>query len=170
MVTYNPPVPNIVAALVSIFKSALANDPKILVKDGMWVSEEAENFYAVVGWSGFTPGYQYPSRSMSEDLFGANITVVATREGLAPSLREKIDVNCAVIGRTADTTGVAEARTAVYGYVKQCGQAVANNRTLNGSAMLALMGMTSSLHQVQDRRGSLAIVTFDVQCQAYSQQ
>lgn len=160
--------PDVIDALVSLFTAAFSTT-KVQVHDGPWTSMESSDQAVVVGWFGFPPTYEYPTRAMNEDEGLAAASVETVMEGLGPSLREKITVNCASLARQGSGKG-GDARRAVYANLAIVGSAVTANPTLSGASIQTVLGVTSQLHQVKDRRGALAIVTFGVECEAYAQQ
>lgn len=170
--TWTSPVPALLTALTSLLTQAFSlAGGDVLVKDGPWASAESANQVIAVGWSGFGPGYQFPSRSMSEELGGADVTAEGTQEGLAPSIREHLAVSMASIVRSTENTDMSSARVLAYANIAVVGAAIAPpNHTISKTVLSSTMGSVNALHQVQDRRGAIAIVTFSISCQAYSQQ
>lgn len=164
-------VPAAISALVSALQLDMAvSFPAVVVKDGMFISAETNSDMVVVGWSGFVPGYQYPSRSVSEQLLQPVVKSVGFLEGLGPSVREEIEINCAAITRVG-SDDLVDARTRAYNHVAVVGRMIAPPlSTLAGFLARTTMAQQLQLHQVHDRRGALAIVTFGIRGEAYAQQ
>lgn len=171
-------VPYAITQLYLLTKAAIAaaavpGGPQVDVHDGPFVSADSASQLIVIGWTGFIPGYQFPSRSMSETLQAPAATSAALAEGLAPSLRERFEIACASIcriGTEHDSVDIPSARLAAYANIEFVGNAVAANQTLNRTVGRSSFGATSELHEANDRRGALAVVTFTVECEGFSQQ
>lgn len=161
-------MPGTIAQLLALAQAQVTlTGASVLVKDGQWTSEESAKDVIVVGWSGFYPGYEYPSRSMSEELGGAAATVTTVQSGLGPAYLETFHVNCASVARTG-TRDVAEARATAYANVGIVGN-VMDDLLRTPYVSKATMAADSALHQVSTRRGTDVIVTFSVECQAWTQ-
>jgi hypothetical protein len=145
----------------------------IQVKDGSWLAggSELKNDTVVFGWSGFVPGYQFPSRSMSEELGGGDVIGKAMQEGLAPSIVENFAVACAsmTLSGTVHRPDVSAARRKAYEAITQIAGLIAPP-WLGGNVQKATLGATTRLSQVQQRRGLLAIVAFSIECVVFAQQ
>jgi hypothetical protein len=165
---YTSHVPAAIDALVALVRTGLSN-LDVLVKDGAWTSQETKQDIVCIGWSGFIPGYQFPSKTMSEQLGGADVSLTAVAEGLGPSIREVFVISCCSISRVGSTDGMPEARRRAYANMNAVGGMI-NPPWLEANVIKATMGTTSSLHQEQERRGALAVVTFSVEAEAYAQQ
>ena len=161
-------VPAAITQLLTLIQGQVAAaNAQVLVKDGQWTSEESSKDVIVVGWSGFSPGYEYPSRSMSEELSGAAVTVATVQSGLEPAFLETFHVNCASIARTGDRN-IAAARTIAYANVNFVGKTI-DDLIRSPPVAKATMAAESALHQVNTRRGIDVIVTFSIECQAWTQ-
>jgi hypothetical protein len=169
--TWQSRVPDVLDALVTLLTAAFANaSPTVLVKDGPWISAESADQILSVGWSGFGPGYEFPSRSMSEELGGADVTAEGTQEGLAPSVRERMSITMASICRDGGSR-VPSARVTAYRNASIVGATIAPpNHTISGTVLSSTMGATNGLHQVLDRRGAIALVSFTIEAVTFPQQ
>jgi hypothetical protein len=145
----------------------------IVVHDGSWLAgaTEVKNDTVVFGWSGFVPGYQFPSRSMSEELGGGDVTAKAVQVGLGPSIEETLSVACAsmTLSGSVHRSDVSAARRKAYGAIEQIGGLIAPP-WLGGNVQKATLAASSRLSQVQQRRGLLAIVAFSIECVVFAQQ
>lgn len=166
--TWQSNVPGAIAQLLALIQNQVTlQGLSVLVKDGQWTSEESAKDVIVVGWSGFYPGYEYPSRSMSEELGGAAVTVTTQQTGLEPAYLETMHVNCASIARTGGRN-IAEARTTAYANMNIVGNTI-DDLLRTPPVAKATMAADSALHQVNTRRGIDVIVTFSIECQAWTQ-
>src|SRR5690242_15455547 len=94
---YSSKVPDALDALFQAFTAAFTGTP-VTVRDGPWTAAESGGAVAqdvAIGWGGFYPGYQYPTRALSEEMGDAAITTINTTHGMAPSQSEEITVECA---------------------------------------------------------------------------
>ena len=161
-------VPDAIDALVALITPPL-KAINVMVKDGPWVSAEVNRDVVCVGWAGFGSGYQYPSRSMSEDLGGPDVTFESIESGLGPSVMERFTINCASIARVGTTKSISACRRSAYANLTAVGSVI-KPPWIGGTTIKAVMGSTGMLHQVQDRGGMLAIVTFGISCEAFAAQ
>lgn len=140
---------------------------------GPFMGESSSGSTIQVGWQGFIPGYQYPSRTMSETLYSPVLTSTLVEEGLGPSMRETFEFANASLyrsGSTSEKERVA-ATQAVYDNLQIPGQVLMSGPPfLSGTVAHAVMATPVNLHMVQDRRGFLAVLVFSVRCTAYAQQ
>jgi hypothetical protein len=161
-------VPGAIAQLLTLIEAQVASaGAKVLVKDGQWASEESGKDVIVVGWPGFYPGYEYPSRSMSEELGGASVTVTTVQSGLGPAYLETFRINCASVVRVG-AGSIASARTIAYANITLVGKTI-DDLIRTPPVAKATMAADSALHQVQTRRGIDVIVTFGIECEAWTQ-
>lgn len=139
---------------------------------GQFTSQQPDLSVLVVGWTGFVPGYEYPTRVMSEETYSPIVSAVSTQSGLTPSALEEFLINCASLVRTGsnnDDFKLKAVKTA-YANLEIVGRILQGPQWLNGTVAKAEMGETSSLNLVGDRRGVLAVVPFSVRCTAWAQQ
>jgi hypothetical protein len=177
LVPWSPRVPLAITALVAAFKTAMTG-VDVLAWDGPQVSTESLEDVVVVGWGGFPTSSRSPSRELSEQLAQPDVVVETVQQGLGPSLLETMTIDCSAMSRTGGTGaagstqgGPPVARARAYQLMGLAGAAITPpNHTLGGVVMKSTMSAHGQLHQVQDRRGVLAIVTFTVECVATSQQ
>lgn len=161
-------VPGAITQLLALIQAqVLAVGTQVLVKDGQWTSEESAKDVIVVGWSGFYPGYEYPTRSLSEELGGAAVTVTTVQQGLQPAYLETFRINCASIARTGGKN-IAAARTTAYANMGIVGNTI-DDLIRTPPVSKATMAAESALHQVNTRRGIDVIVTFSIECEAWTQ-
>jgi hypothetical protein len=166
-------VPDAIDALVSLLTQAisLAGD-SITVHDGAFVGGGTQQDTIIVGWGGFMPGYEYPSRSMSEETGAAAVTGDSVQVGLAPGELETFVINVGSLVRSGSTSqpDVSASRRTAYKNLKYIGQVVQGPKWLNGTVARATIGSTYAYHPVQDRRGLLSVVTCGIRCEAWAQQ
>jgi hypothetical protein len=171
--TYSSQVPAALDALVArlrLLPQVTSVPPTLHIHDGEWVWSGTDQQVVVIGWTGFVPGYQYPSRSMSEELGGVAVSSHAVWEGLGPSIRETFTISCASLVRLGEQTAdTSVARKIAYGNMALVGANI-GPPWLGGTVMKALMGATSSYHAGRDRRGLMTIVGFSIECEAYAQE
>lgn len=161
-------VPAAITQLLALVEGQVeAAGADVLVKDGTWTSMESARHILVVGWSGFHPDYEYPTRSFSEELGGAAVTVTTQQSGLEPVFLETFSINCASIARTGDTD-IPQARATAYANTSLVG-VVIDDLVRTPPVSKATMAAESQLHQVRARRGIDVIVTFSIECQAWAQ-
>ncbi len=168
--------PKAMQAFYAALKNEIATMPDVPeppeVHFGPFMSEGTSGSTLQVGWQGFVPGYQYPSRTMSESLYSPVLTSTLTVEGLGPSEMETFEFVNASLYRTG-STAEADRQTgmqAVYDNLKIPGKVLQKPPWLSGTVASAVMAAPVNLHLVQDRRGFLAVLLFSVQCRAYAQQ
>lgn len=177
---YASKAPDVLDALVAAFTAAAAGLP-FTVRDGPWTAAESGGSLGqdlAVGWSGFYPGYQYPTRSLSEEMGQPAYTMVNTQSGWGPSQTEDIDVDCASMAYsgTSITPGAWSAlRKTAAGNIAAASAAIADpgsagQQYLNGLVESLTVSAQGGCHQVAQRRGMLVIVTFTLHCVTTSQQ
>lgn len=125
----------------------------VAVWDGPVVTKATQKEILAVGFSGVEGD--------------TDAEATTSREGLGGSRdRESFTIRCAaavLIG----TTKVAVARRRAYEIVSAAGAVLARNRNLDGTVMRAQIG-THSLGQEQTSHGAQVIVTFGVDCDAFT--
>lgn len=168
-------IPSAIDALVALLTARFAGvAPAVLVKDGPFISEEASFNVISVGWSGFHRGYEYPSRSMSEELGAADAESTNEVAGMGGGQFERFAINCAALSRSGtdpNNANTSANRANCYGLITTLATFVEPpGPYLNGSAMRVLVGGDTKLYQVVDNRGLLAMVTFNLMCEAFSRQ
>lgn len=169
LVPWNSRVPDAIDALVSLLKQATANTD-ITIHDGPFLGGGSSTEFIQIGWPGFTPGYEYPSRSMSEETGSTSVSGTTAQVGLAPGGLETFNIACVSLVRFGDTDEVSQARRQSYANIAYVGQVLQGPKWLNGTVQRAVMGATASWFPVQDRRGLLSAVVFTVKCDAWAQQ
>jgi hypothetical protein len=168
--------PDAIDDLVTYLKAAIAPFSDVMVQDGPFVTADALDDVIVVGWAGFPTGITRPATQMQEQLGGADVSAVGVQEGLGPSILETMLISCGSLGRDGSQTAQSNsnARRTAYSYVTLVGQILAAHQLAGqpqiGHIMQAVTGTSTSLHQAIDRRGSLAVVTFNIEARAYAQQ
>jgi hypothetical protein len=167
-------IPDAVEALVSLTRGAItAAGATVEVHDGAFIGGGSISNLLIIGFGGFVPGYEYPSRSMSEELGNAAVAGENSFSGLAPGVIETFNIACASMvrsGSTDESDRQASRRTA-YANLQYVGQVLPRTPWLNGTVQKEpLMAPSVSYFPVQDRRGLLSVVTFTIRCQAWSQQ
>jgi hypothetical protein len=163
-------IPAAIDALVGLTTAAAsAANPDVLVKDGMWTSEESAGQLLSIAWPGFMPGYQYPTRSMNEELGQSGVTSSSAQMGLGASVMETFVIKCAALVRIGETLNISKARIQAYANMSIVGQ-VLGPPWLGGTVMKATMGTEGSLNQVQDRKGLLIVAVFGIECEGIAQQ
>ena len=178
---YNSKVPAALDAIVAAFTAAFTgSDPRVFVRDGPWLAAESGGAYPMdmaVGWSGFYPGYQYPTRSLSEELGEAAITGSNTESGLGPSMEENFTVGCASLvmsGNDPKPSEWSKLRHMAYANIAAAATYIATPEAgqlyLAGTVEKLVFARSSSCHMVSQRRGVLCIVTFSLDCVSTSQQ
>lgn len=156
------------SALADILKAPFAGTG-VIIHDGQWTTEETAGNLIIVGWTGFVPSYQLPHESMNTTTQAPAATSTAVQEGLGPSLREVLTIQCGALCLKGANI-IRDARMACYDNVTRVGQIVALNSTLNDTVMKSTMGAATSLHEMKIRRGTLIAVGFSIECETYSQQ
>jgi hypothetical protein len=182
---YRSVVPQAIDALTQAWQAAFAaqlaaGGERVYVRGGPWTAEESGGPWAqdmAVAWYGFYPGYQFPSRSMSEELGDAVVSAHNDQTGLGASQEETFTIGCAsmcLYGGEASTANWSTIRAKVYGNVATAAASFADPAIgglyLGGVVQKIVIGSENALHQVPSRRGILAIVTFQVDCVSTSQQ
>ena len=178
---YNSKIPAAMDALVAAFTAAFTgSDPRVFVRDGPWTASESGGptpMDMAIGWYGFYPGYQYPTRSLSEELGEAAINSVNAEQGWAPGQEETFTVGCASLvlsGPNPSNTEWSRLRHLAYGNIATASRYVADPEHgkiyLNDTVMKLVIGRSTSCHQVAQRRGVLCVVTFSLECTTTSQQ
>lgn len=160
-------------ALVSELKAVITQaGADIQVHDGPFIGGGSAPNAIVVGWPGFTPGYEYPSRSMSEETGNAAVAGENSQTGLAPALLETFTISCASLVRSGSTSplDISTGRRTAYQNLKYIGQILQGPQWLLGTVKRATMGTSVSYFPVLDRRGLLNVVTFGIRCEGWSQQ
>lgn len=172
---YSSKIPAALDAIVAAFTAAFTgSDPQVFVRDGPWAASESGGGYAqdmAIGWSGFYPGYQFPSRSLSEELGGAAVTAQNMEMGWAPSQEETFSVDCASLVMTgADPTPAvwSQLRHMAYGNIATAATYIcdpqAGGQYLDSTVEKLVIARSNACHQVAQRRGVLGIVTFSLEC------
>jgi hypothetical protein len=166
-------VPDALDALVDLVEQQVAlQGLDIKVSDGGFIGGGSAPQVLQLGWPGFQPGYEYPSRSMSEETGNAAVSSQGALQGLAPGVIETFTIACASLVRvgTTNQAGMRAARRTAYENIKVVSTVVQGPNNLNGSVARMLMGSTASYFPIQDRRGLLTVVTFGIRCEAFAQQ
>jgi hypothetical protein len=182
---YSSVIPQAVDALYeaasSVFAAQLAaGGDRVYVRDGPWTEEQSGGPWAqdiAICWYGFYPGYQYPTRSLSEELGDSVAAGRNELSGLGPSQQESFTVGCASMcqyGGKAEHGNWSAVRAKVYGNIATLAGQIADPQIgglyLGGVVQQVTIGAESALHQVAGRRGILGIVTFSLECMSTSQQ
>lgn len=181
---YRSVIPQALSALrqaaAAAFAAQLASGgERVYVRGGVWTSEESGGAWAqdlCIAWYGFYPGYQYPTRALSEELGESVVSARNILTGLAPSQQESFSVGCASIcqyGGEASDANWDAARTRVYANIATVAAGIADPQVgglfLGNVVQQVTIGAENSLHEVAGRRGILAIVTFSLECESVSQ-
>lgn len=172
---YRSPVPGAIDDLVATLRQRIDLNPpqrRTLIHDGSFVQGGTEHDKIVVGWSGFIPGYEYPSKAMSEHTGGAVASGESDWMGLGPGIMENFQIHCITMAWTGSATGKADVsiiRRRAYDLVNLAGSLIAVP-WLGGTVMKAEMAKSTELHVAQQRGGLLAAVTFSIACSAMAQQ
>lgn len=169
---YQSLVPAAITALVAYVKQATATIADLEVHDGPWVLGGSVKNVIVIGWEGFPTSVTRPAMAMEERLGAPDITSTGELLGLGPGIMETFNIACACLARDG-TSDIPTARANAYSYQTLVGQILASREMAGqqiGGVMQAIMSTTHDLHQVQDKRGALAVVTFNIQCKAFAQQ
>ncbi|MET7776327.1 hypothetical protein ABZU94_10380 [Streptomyces mirabilis] len=145
-------VPDAIDALVQIFATApgLAG---VTVRDGASVSQARVNEIVSVGYTGTDGENDVDAQAVTEGLGGS------------PD-REQFTIRCAAAA-IKGVTDIAAARKRAYELFGAAALAIAENRTLNGTVMRAMVD-THSLTQYQGDQGAQAVVIFTVGCDSYT--
>jgi hypothetical protein len=172
---YNSKIPAALDAIVAAFTAAFTNsDPRVFVRDGPWTASESGGGYAqdvAIAWSGFYPGYQFPSRSMSEELGDAAVTAQNLEMGWAPSQEETFSVGCVSLVMTgSDPTPAvwSQLRHMAYANIGTAAtfiaDPVAGGQFLNDTVEKLVIARSNACHLVAQRRGVLCMVSFSLEC------
>lgn len=145
-------VPEAIDALVATFRTAegLAG---VTVRDGASVSQSRLNEVVSVGYTGVE---------------GENdVDAQATGEGLEGGAdREQFVIRCAAAAFRGGTD-MAAARRRAYEIFAAATAAIADNRTLNGTVLRAMVD-SHSLTQDQADSGAQAVIVFSVGCDSFT--
>lgn len=178
---YNSKIPAALDAIVAGFTAAFTNSsPRVFVRDGPWNAGESGGAYAqdmAIGWYGFYPGYQYPTRALSEELGEAAVTAQNLEAGWAPSQEETFTVGCASLvlsGGDLKPGEWSKLRHMAYANIAAASTYIADPANaqgyLNDTVEKLVIARSNACHQVAQRRGTLCIVTFSLECTTTSQQ
>lgn len=166
-------VPDAMEALVDLVEQQVAlQGLDIKVSDGGFIGGGSQTQVLQLGWPGFQPGYEYPTRSMSEETGNAAVSSQGVLQGLAPGELETFIIACASLVRSGSTSQaeMRAARRTAYQNVNIVASVVQGPGNLKGSVARVTMASTLSYFPVQDRRGLLAVVSFGIRCEAWAQQ
>jgi hypothetical protein len=182
---YQSVIPRAIDALTQAMEATFAaqlaaGGDRVYVRGGPWTSAESGGSYAqdmAVCWYGFYPGYQYPTRALSEELGDAVASAHNELSGMGPSQTETFTVGCAsmcLYGGEASTSNWSKLRGIVYGNIAAAAAGLADPQIgglyLGGVVQSVNIGSENALHQVAGRGGILAIVTYSLDCVSVSQQ
>jgi len=151
-VGWSSTVPAAIGALVTAFRTAPGLEG-VPVRDGPAVENQAAREVIAVGYAGDDDDLAVESETSPEGL------------GREPD-RERYSIRCAA-AVLRGATDVAAARSRAYELVAAAGEAIARDRTLGGAVMRAGVS-TTSLQQSQTDRGVQVMVTFSVDCDAFT--
>jgi hypothetical protein len=168
-------------AMDATFAAQLASGgDQVYVRHGPWTAADDAGPWVqdmAICWYGFYPGYQYPSRSMSEELGDAVVSAHNELSGLGPSQTEVFTIGCAsmvMYGGDATAANWSALRSKVYGNIAAAAAGFADPQIgglyLGNVIQSVCIASENALHQVAGRRGILGIVTFAVDCVSVSQQ
>lgn len=175
MQPYRSRIPAAIDDLTATLKQRLELNPPertVTVHDGPWAQGGTEHDRVIVAWGGFIPGYEYPSRSMSEQPGHAAVSSQSTQVGLGPGLMEQFSISCAAMSWTGSTGGehdMSTARQRAYDLMTLTGTLV-EPPWLNNTVMRAVFNRTGGLSQILQRRGLVMVVSFTIECTAMAQQ
>jgi hypothetical protein len=125
----------------------------------------------VIGFTGFFSGYQFPTRSQSEDFGAPTVSTTTAYSGLGLSISENFTISCASIYRSGDVKLVSASRRKVYANIVPVAQVLLEPPlAIQGRAMQATIGPAMSLDYVIDRRGLLTYLAFAIDCTGFAQQ
>lgn len=145
-------VPDAIDALVALF-AATPGLAGVAVRDGASVSQARVNEIVSVGYTGTDGENDVDAQAVAEGLSGS------------PD-REQFTIRCAAAA-IKGVTDIAAARKRAYELFGAAALAIAENRTLNGTVMRAMVD-THSLTQYQGEQGAQAVVIFTVGCDSYT--
>jgi hypothetical protein len=145
-------LPDAIDGLVTLF-GAWPGLSGVDVLDGPTASQQTFREVLTVGWTG------------GDDESDAESTLLTEGLGGSPD-REQFSVRCAaaVLRGTGD---LPAARRRAYELLSAAGAAIAQDRTLRGAVMRAMVA-SHSLAQDLTQQGAQVTVTFEVSCDAYS--
>ena len=181
---YRSVIPQAIEALGQAADAAFAaqlasGGDRVYVRHGPWTAADDAGPWVqdlAICWYGFYPGYQYPTRALSEELGDAVVSAHNELSGLGPSQTETFTVGCAsMVGYGGDPTpgNWAALRALVYANIATLAAGVADPQIgglyLGNVVQSVCIGSENSLHQVAARRGILGIVTFSLDCVSTSQ-
>lgn len=145
-------VPAVIDALVAALSAALGPEN---VNDGQGASATDGTQYVFVG-------VDDPD---SDDYQNA----ASSSQGWAwlghQRIDEEITVHCVAVGWNGNADQKA-ARDSVYAVMKVVADAIVNDPSLGGSALWTLGVVSHDLRQMQDDKGAIAHLHFDVTCKA----
>jgi hypothetical protein len=178
---YNSKIPAALDAITAAFTAAFTNSsPRVFVRDGPWNAGESGGSYAqdmAIGWYGFYPGYQYPTRALSEELGEAAVTAQNIEAGWAPGQEETFTVGCASLVMSGSDPSPGEwsrLRHMAYGNIATASTYIADpqqgGQYLDSTVEKLVIARTNACHLVAQRRGVLCIVSFSLDCTTTSQQ
>lgn len=147
-------LPTAMDALVAVFTAwpGLA-DAGVVVRDGPVTSQASVKEVVSVGFTG-TEGESDAESTLLTEGVGGRVD------------REQFTIRCAVaVLRGSDD--LVGARQRAYELLGEAGEAVASNRSLNGSVMRAMIS-SHSLTMDLAPNGAQAMVVFQVSCDAYT--
>src|SRR6185437_13831836 len=126
-------IDGLVAACTAAFAAqALAGGEKVYVRDGPWIAGESGGAWAqdvAIGWFGFIPGYQYPTRALADALGEPVVDGRNETSGLAPSQEESFLIGCASIvqyGGEPEHPIYSALRRRAYGNVTAVARAISD--------------------------------------------
>lgn len=182
---YSSVIPQAVDALYEAMTAAFAaqlasGGDRVYVRDGPWTAADSGGAMAqdvAVAWYGFYPGYQYPTRALSEELGDSVVAGKNELSGMGPSQTETFTIGCASMvlsGGDPNHANWSALRTLVYKNIATAVNGAANPQIggmyLGNVIQSVCIGSVNTLHQVAGRRGLLGIATFAVDCTGVSQQ
>lgn len=182
---YTSVIPQAIDALMqaarAVFAAQLAaGGDRVYVRGGPWTAAESGGPFAqdlAVCWYGFYPGYQYPTRALSEELGEAVVSARNELSGLGPSQTEMFTIGCGSMclygGETTDENW-SKLRHIVYGNIATLASGLADPQIgglyLGNVVQQVTVASQNTMHQVAGRAGILAITTFALDCTSVSQQ
>lgn len=166
-------IPDALDALVRLTKQQVAlAGADVVVHDSAFVGGGTQANVIMIGWAGFQPGYEYPTRVMSEETGNAAVAGEGAQTGLS-GVQETFTISCASLVRagSTDPAEISATRRIAYQNLRYVGQALDTPPPhLGGTVANAVMGTSQSYFPVQDRRGLLSVVTFGIRCESWAQQ
>ncbi|MET9123013.1 hypothetical protein [Streptomyces sp. NPDC004528] len=144
-------VPDAIDALVAVFTTAFELE-EVTVRDGASVSQAKVMDLLSVGYTGTEEN---------------DVDAQAATEGLGGSPdREQFTIRCAA-ACLRGSTDLPTVRRRVYEIFGRAAAAIAEDRTLGGTVMRAMVD-SHSLTQDQGEKGSQAVVIFSVMCDSFT--